>query len=201
MWPVNSQQCMIPSIHHIGGGGYAACSGTALITTLSADQQIDSAHWTVSNSTRDPTPVLDPLGTSTAIKLTSVPTNYTLVQIVNAHFTSSSLTGGTTYTFHFYAKKISGSGWLWFLVDGGADFVQVPIDIGTGAFGTTSVGGTASLSCNQMQAVANGYYEISVGFIASTSTIAPVFKFFNADSGTDAQASSAHEIAYWNMGT
>lgn len=157
------------------------------VNYLLRSEAFDNASWTKNaNATVTADQAVAPDGTSTAdlYEGTSVG--------ANAVAQSVTTVASTVYTVSGYAKRVTGQWFQLMGYDGGGNQYRFWVDLQNGVAGTSSNGGTATLSAASLVSVGDGWYRISVSGSITTTTTFWQFAARTADANTTPADGSAY---------
>lgn len=145
----------------------------ATTNMLLRSQELATSPWTASfvDVTQDPAELPDPMGTANAFTIaTNTTTNGTRYLDQQVAVTSSG-----RYTISVYMKKDPDSTSKWafigFVNPGGTDGFYVTVDLDTGATGYITAGSPTGVSTGsrETQNVGNGWWRVSISFLAMST--------------------------------
>ena len=161
-------------------------SPTNIITT--GEQDFTNAAWTKTDCTATSNTTVDPIGTTTADKITPSVTNSTDHSVKQ----TKTVTNGATYSVQCCFQQ---DGYTYGeLITTGAISGSVYVNLTNGSIvsSVTPVSGSVSVTD-----ISGGWYELQVSGVAATTSLVAQMKAWNNSTGTSFSGNTSGGIALW----
>ncbi len=155
---------------------------------LLRSEEFDNAAWSKNNVSVAANDAVAPDGTVSADRLTSDSTTSGTSQVVT-------ITADADFVISYFVKRVDHD-WVRLNAFNGANFINAWFDLGSGAKGSTSVGGTGSVIDYDIEEAGDYYRVWLAGSIGSGAT-SVTHQWFLADADASATESSGVSVHVW----